>query len=198
MHKRRLKWTANIGLTMIFGAATVFAQPAPAGDPGAADGSVDAKIPFGKGSQLTPQEQMTQAEAYVAKMKQTLEAVKKLAQKARAEKDIIKLNCVNDKLTQIDTHHKLGTQSRDELKIAASRRDDGTRNHEFSKLTIEYQKVIVLEQEAEACIGEDIAYIGATQVETEVDPNITKDDPTTPDPEPVEPVELPPVESPFR
>jgi hypothetical protein len=192
-----MKWTANIALALLFVGATVVAQPAPTG--GLADGDrVDAKIPFGKGSQLTAQEQLAQADAYVAKMKQTLEAVKKLAGKARAEKDIIKLNCVNDKLTQIDTHHKLGLKSRDEMKTAASRRDDGTRNHEFSKLTIEYQKVIVLEQEAEACIGEDIAYVGATQVETEVDPSITKDDPTTVESDPVEPVELPPVESPYK
>jgi hypothetical protein len=192
-----MKWTANVALALLFGAATVFAQPAPAGDK-TDSGGVDAKIPFGKGSQLTTQEQLTQADAYVAKMKQTLGSVKKLAEKARAEKDIIKLNCVNDKLTQIDTHHKLGLKSRDEMKTAASRRDDGTRNHEFSKLTIEYQKVIVLEQEAEACIGEDIAYVGATQVETEIDPGITKDDPTVVEPDPVEPVELPPVESPYK
>jgi hypothetical protein len=166
-------------------ATTVLAQPAP-----------DAEMSFRKGSQLTAQEQLTQSEAYLAKMRVTLEHVNKIADQARKEKDIIKLNCVNDKLIQIKGNLNLGEQTRDALKAAASRGDDGSRNHEFAKLTITYQKVVVLGQEAEACIGEEISYVGATRVEIEVDKDIPQEDPTVTPPPPL-PVVRPPIASPF-
>ena len=37
------------------------------------------------------------------------------------------------------------------------------RTHEFTRLTIINQKVLVLGAEAENCIGEDLSFVGATQ-----------------------------------
>ena len=54
----------------------------------------------------------------------------------------------------------------------------------------------MLGQEAEACIGEDVAFVGETQVDVEIDPNITKGDPTE-EPPPDLPVVRPPLASPF-
>jgi hypothetical protein len=131
-------------------------------------------------------------------MRTVLQQVEKLAQRARADKDIIKLNCVNDKLVQIKGSLRVAEQVDAAHKLAVSRNDDGARDHEFAKITIAYQKVVVLAQEAEACIGEEIAYVGATRVDVQVDPDI--DDRTDPTVEP--PQKLPmirgPVVSPFR
>ena len=183
--QRLMKWT---GLGALLFATSVLAQPA-AGEP-------EAELGFRKGSQLTPQEQLTQAEAYIAKMRSTLDHANKLGEQARKEKDIIKLNCVNDKLTQIKGNLTLGEQTRETLQVAATRSDEGARNHEFAKLTITYQKVVVLGQEAEACIGEEISYVGATRVDTDLDRDIPQDDPTVTPPSPL-PVVRPPIASPF-
>ncbi len=187
MRRLGLKWTSQMALGLLFAATTVLAQPA---------GSPDAEVGFRKGSQLSSTEQLTQAEAYLQKMRQTLEHVNKIADQARKEKDIIKLNCVNDKLIQIKGNLNLGEQTRDALKLASARADDGNRNHEFAKLTITYQKVTVLGQEAEACIGEEISYVGATRVDIDVDKDIPDDDPTVRPPPPL-PVVRPPIASPF-
>ena len=185
--------TGKVGLAALFlVATTVMAQPAPGGG----EDKPDAEVSFRKGSQLTPQEQLAQAEIYISRMKKVQGEVEKLAKKAREDKDIIKLNCVNDKLIQIKGNMNLAEQTRDALKTAAATNDDGSRNHEFAKLTITYQKVTVLGQEAEACIGEDIAFVGQTQVDVEVDPDITKEDPTE-EPDPPLPVVRPPIASPF-
>jgi len=181
------KWTV---LAVLLVATSVLAQPAPSGE------APDAELGFRKGSQLSAQEQLVQGEAYLAKMRSTLERVNKIAEQARKEKDIIKLNCVNDKLIQIKGNLNLGEQTRDGLKTAASRSDDGARNHEFAKLTITYQKVVVLGQEAEACIGEEISYVGSTRVDTDIDRDIPQEDPTELPPPPL-PVVRPPLASPF-
>lgn len=179
------KWT---GLGAVLLASSVLAQPA--------EQVPDAELGFRRGSQLTAQEQLSQAEAYLAKMKSTLEHTNQLAEQARKEKDIIKLNCVNDKLMQIKGNLALGEQTRQALQQAASRSDEGARNHEFAKLTITYQKVVVLGQEAEACIGEEISYVGTTRVDIDIDRDIPQEDPTVIPPPPL-PVTRPPIASPF-
>jgi hypothetical protein len=191
MTKRVLsRWTGKLGLALMLVGTTVLAQPAD--DPEAAP----TEVKFRKGSQLTAEEQLTQAEVYLTKMKSVQTEVGKLAEKARADKDIIKLNCVNDKLIQIKGNMNLAEKTRDALKVAAARNDEGERNHEFAKLTITYQKVTVLGQEAEACIGEDIAFVGATKVDVEVDKDIPEEDPTEEPPPPL-PIVRPPLASPF-
>ncbi len=178
-------------------ATSVMAQPADETKTGDAGAKPDAEVKFRKASQLTAAEQATQTNAYITKMKSTQVHVNKMAGKARSDKDIIKLNCVNDKLIQIKGHLNLAERGSDSLKVATQRRDDGARNHEFAKLTITYQKVVVLGQEAEACIGEDISFVGATKVEVEMDKDIPQEDPTiTPLPT-VGPIALPPIASPY-
>lgn len=193
----RMKWTTYLGLAAVLVVSSVSAQPTPAKKPADAGKKPDATVAFRKGSQLSYQEQTKQADHYVVKMNGIHVRVKKTGERAKLDKDIIKLNCVNDKLILIVGNIKVAEFSIKQLKEAYRRRDDDARNHAFAKLTISYQKTIVLEQEADACIGEDIAYVGATRVETEVDPDITEEDPTTWAPVPVEPVERPPVQSPY-
>jgi len=192
MQKNKSTVMGRMALAVLFVGTTVVAQPA------ATPGSPDAEVKFRKGSQLTAEEQLAQSGTYIAKMKQTETQIGELAKKSRADKDIIKLNCVNDKLIQVKGNLNLAERTRDSLKTAAHRRDDGARNHEFAKMTITYQKVVVLGQEAEACIGEDIAFVGATRVDVEVDPDITQEDPTTEPPAPLTGTVIrPPVASPF-
>jgi hypothetical protein len=184
----RPKWIGKLGLGLLLAATSVLAQPAPEGG--------DAEVGFRKGSQLSVQEQLIQSDAYISKMKQTLDHMNKLAEQARKDKDIIKLNCVNDKLIQAKGNLNLAEQSRDGLRSGASRADDGARNHEFAKLTITYQKVTVLGQEAEQCIGEEVSYVGATKIDIDVDKDIPDEDPTVTPPQPL-PIVRPPLASPF-
>lgn len=158
----------------------------------------DAELTFQKSSQLTSPEQTAQISTYLARMRTLLAQVQKLAERARTDKDIIKLNCVNDKLVQINGSLRVAEQVDGAHKAAVARRDDGARDHEFAKITIAYQKVVVLAQEAEACIGEEIAYVGATQVDVEIDPDIDEGRDPTVEPPPKLPLIRGPVVSPFR
>ncbi len=145
--------------------------------------------------QLSAGETASQARDYMGKMTDTQSRVIKLQDAAKKKKDVLKLTCVDDKLVQVRGHLAVANQSMTSLTGAISRGDDGARAHEFTRMTILYQKVLVLGTEAENCIGEDVSYVGATKVDVEVDPNVPSDDPTQPRlplPEPSRPPEATP------
>jgi hypothetical protein len=109
---------------------------------------------------------------------------------------MVKLNCVNDKLTQLNGHLTVSDQAMSSLSLDIAKGDDTARQHEFTRMTILYQKVVTLGTEAEQCIGEDVSYVGATTVNVEIDPSIPPTDPTEPE-LPVPVVTRPPEASPF-
>jgi hypothetical protein len=156
--------------------ATTGAFAANDGNPG----GTQAELPFAKTANLSPQETLTQSKDYVTKMQDTLRRVVELQEVAKKQKDIIKLNCVNDKLLQVRGHLAVNQQAMANLNEAIAKGDDGSRQHEFTRVTILYQKVQVLGTEAENCIGEDLSYIGQARVDVEIDPSIPQNDPTDP------------------
>ena len=174
---------------------TVFArqtQPAPA----PAQAQPDVDITFKQVANLTPQEMLDQGQDDMKQMQKGLQRVVELQELARKQNDIIKLNCVNDKLVQIKAAINIAEKSLTDLHEAIARNDDGARQHAFTKMTITNQKVQVLVTEAENCIGSDLSFVGATQVDVEIDPNIPSEDPTQP-PFPEPPTDRPPLASPF-
>ncbi len=162
----------------------------------AAVGDSDVGIDFRKSIMLSPQETVAQSRDYYKKMQETLRRVQQLQAKAKKDKDMVKLNCVNDKLTQLAGHMKVTDQSMSTLTLDVAKGDDTARQHEFTRITILYQKVVTLGTEAEQCIGEDVSYVGATRVDVEIDPSIPPEDPTQPE-LPVPDVTRPPECSPF-
>jgi len=170
----------------------VFAQPAsgPAAPPPAADISV------GQTPTLSVQEMTNQAHEYQQGMNQVLTRIHALEETARKQKDIIKLNCVMDKEVQAKVNVGIADQALTALQENVARADEGGRTHEFTRLTIINQKVMVLGAEAENCIGEDLSFVGATRVDLDIDPNIPRDDPTQPG-VPTTPIDRPPAASTF-
>jgi hypothetical protein len=157
-------------------AGSVFAQPAEPTPPPGKDVDISVK----QRPTLTPQEMLGQGKEYFKAMNETLGHIQTLQQTARRQKDIIKLNCVTDKLVQAKVNVNIAEQAMTTLQESISKSDEGGRTHEFTRLTIVNQKVLVLGTEAENCIGEDLSFVGATRVDVEIDPNIPTTDPTTP------------------
>ena len=181
---------AKLLLTTTFIASTVFAQgpapsPAPIAPPsagggptGPAGGPVDISVK--QRPMLTPDEMVNQSKDYFKTMGDILKRVQTLQDQSKREKDIIRLNCVTDKLVQVRVNMNIAEQSMASLQEAMTRADEGQRTHEFTRLTIVNQKVLVLGAEAENCIGEDLSFVGATRIDVEIDPSIPTYDPTQP------------------
>jgi hypothetical protein len=180
-------------LTTVFIGGTVFAQapePVPA-TPAPAPVDISVK----QQPTLTPAEMVAQSQVYYGGMGEAIKRIQTLQDQAKREKDIIRLNCVTDKLVQARVNVNIAEQSMAALQDAAARNDPGAETHEFTRLTIVNQKVAVLGAESENCIGEDLSFVGATRVDVEIDPNIPQYDPTQPG-TPFIDVERPPEASP--
>jgi hypothetical protein len=178
---------AKLLLATIFIGGTVFAQapapdaPPPAAPPaagGSPNGSVDLSVK--QQPMVAPSDMMSQSKDYFKSMGDVVKRIQVLQDQAKREKDIIRLNCVTDKLVQARVNVNIGEQSMAGLQDSVTRADAGESTHEFTRLTIVNQKVTVLGAEAENCIGEDLSFVGATRVDVEVDPNIPQYDPTQP------------------
>jgi len=172
-------------LTTIFMGSTVFAQgpapeapPAPPAPGGQGASSVDLSVK--QKPTLTPADMVNQSKEYFTGMGAVVKRIQTLQDQAKREKDIIRLNCVTDKLVQARVNVNIAEQSMATMQESVARNNEGEQTHEFTRLTIVNQKVTVLGAEAENCIGEDLSFVGATRIEVEVDPNIPQYDPTQP------------------
>jgi len=147
--------------------------------PGSDDGEESVVVPMEKMADMSPQEMSDTADDLIDEMKGILKRVVELQQLARNQKDVIKLNCVNDKLLQLKQLLNIAESARTEMIEAIVNKDDGDRYHQFEQIVLVAEKVRVLRDEAEGCIGEELVFLGPTENDTE-GPDIT-DDPTDDD-----------------
>lgn len=117
-------------------------------------------------SGLSEAEKLEKATDSLARMKNSLKAVLGRVEQARNEKDVVKLNCVNDKLTQIKGLLRVAEQADVALHEAAANKDPGT-EAEYSKIAIARTKIDVLKGEADQCIGQ-LAYVVDERTTVEV------------------------------
>lgn len=127
---------------------------------------------------LSGTEKVEKATKKVNEMKTVLASTNELLEKVRSEEqDILKLNCINDKLAAIKGFLKVSEQSHDSLKLAVTAGDKQAENHHYTLVAIAGQKVGVLGEEAMVCAGEVLRFAEDTVVERTIDPNIALVDP---------------------
>ena len=142
--------------------------------------TVDVGASAGVSANIAPEEMRTRAGSLTAEMESVQARLTALQQQARDSRDIIKLNCVNDKLLQVKQLLNIAESARATLGQAISSRNEGDRYHQFTVITVSSEKARVLKDEAEACIGEEIVFSGGGSIDVDA-PDIA-DDPTRTDP----------------
>ncbi len=176
------KWwvVSGIGIAFVIG-LTAAAQEGPAA--GASSPGDDVQLAFEQEANLTPQEQLGWADEKYTNVVQTREyAARLLASARQADRpDIVKINCLNNKLMEINAQIQSFEDRRNSLREAVQLNDNDRRMHEYRVLVVVYQKVQSLRMEVEACIGEEMGYMGAPAVTVLQDPSVTLIDMTTVD-----------------
>jgi hypothetical protein len=124
---------------------------------------------------LTPAEELTQSEAFIVRMDSARTGVRRQLETARAQRDVVKTLCLNDKLNQIDVAVRSARERREALQAAVQRSDADLANHEFNILSVLRQRSDQLTAEANQCIGQDTGFIGDNVVTSTVDPGIPED-----------------------
>ncbi len=146
--------------------------------------------------QLTNDEKKVNVEKLLSKQRTGLSEVTDLTAEARARKDIVQLNCVNAKRTQLKGLLKLSQQAASSLYEGMATGAEDTVNHEYTKIAVASQRAQLLGSEAKQCVGEEAIFAGDTDVTVEIDDSIPVDDPTLPAAPPLGPA-APPVASGF-
>ena len=93
-----------------------------------ADGrSAGGQVAFQKQQQLTPQQQIVEADSQIARMEQASGNVRRQLEAARAARDVVKTLCLNDKLSQIDVATRSAKDRRQSLQLAHRSKRRGAR-----------------------------------------------------------------------
>lgn len=130
-------------------------------------------------SKMGDEEIVKKAEATLSKLRDVRKYVQNLLDQARKQKDIIKITCLNDKLTQINVNIRTYEDRLQSLSNAIKTGDKASRNHEYNVLVVLENKIVGLRMEAETCIGEAEGYLGKTEVTVTAPKGMAEMDPTS-------------------
>lgn len=170
MSRKSVGWAAVVGAVLLGAGSSATAQ----GNASAGEGQVG----FQRKAHLSPQEEVAQAEAHLARMDQASGTVRRQLERARSQRDVVKSLCLNDKLSQIDVAARSAKDRQGALQAAAQRNDAELSNHEFTIITVLKQRSEQLMAEANQCLGEEVAFVGQTQVSVDISPSAVGEETT--------------------
>lgn len=167
--------------------------------PGAGENS-DAALQLERQANLSGPEQLAQAELISNNAAQVARRVQQMLDEARGEGDMVRITCLDDKLTQVNSAARILGERSGALNDAVQANNGPLRNHEFIVISVLGQRLQLLEQEANQCVSAEIFEVGESLVTTTIEEETPAEDPTitpTPPELPFPGSILPPPASPF-
>jgi hypothetical protein len=165
-------------LAVVLTSPLAWAQPAPRPPPAA-----PPFLQVEKASDVPDVKKLERSNKAIGAMREVLRDVLGKLEEARRARDVVKLNCVNEKLTQVKGLLRISEQADVALQEAIAKRETPLSEHEYTKVMIAQQKVTQLSTEAEKCIGQ-LAFQADENLSVEVEEptNLPGGDPTRPRP----------------
>jgi hypothetical protein len=158
-------WSVGAVVLVLGAMGVAAAQPAPA-----ATGGPDPLAPAQ--ATQTPEQMKTESATYLPQMEQGAAGVRRQVEEARAARDVVKLQCLNDKLTQLDVATRTAKDRYASFMSASERGDLERQRHEFTVLQVLRDRARELVAEAQQCIGEETGFLGESRVTVEVPPGL--------------------------
>jgi hypothetical protein len=184
-------------VVLVLAAAPLYGQPSPGTGSGSGDttvtggaggtvsggvsGDVSGDVDVGgtiSGSvnaNLTVAEMTAKIVEFDSQTEEDARHVLRLQIEARKQKDVIKLNCINDKLLQIKALRNIIEGAKTDFDIAVSGNSADEQQYQFGRITLSAENIRQLREEANACAGEIPDHIGETVVDW--DGPVLPDDP---------------------
>ncbi|MBA2662525.1 MAG: hypothetical protein H0U74_09545 [Bradymonadaceae bacterium] len=126
---------------------------------------------------LTGPQKLDRSQNKIATMKVALESTDQLLGRARTqERDILKINCISEKLAAVKGFVKVSEQSYVSLSDSVGKSDNEASKHHYTLIAIAGQKVGGLSEEARVCAGEEVRYADDTMLDVTIDPDIMPSD----------------------
>lgn len=166
---------AAIVATAFAGGGMLYAQPGadPKPDPGPGSGTAapapapdapDVSLPTEKDVKLSTQEMDENAAKLITEMEGIHRHTLELKASATQSKDVIKLNCVNENLLAVKQLLNIADEAKTNFTGAKIEGDRGEQVHQYGQITIASEKAKEAGNEAQACIGEELHFVGKNDV----------------------------------
>jgi len=193
----RVMWLFLLVAPMAMAQTAGGEAPAPA--PAAAPAPAPLDPSTVQKSTISGDDMLSQGQDYRRQIQAITMQIQVQSDQAKADKDVIRLNCLMDKLNQVKVNGNMMDQALQSLQECVSRHDDSAQLHEYTRVTIINQKVQVLRTEADACVGAETNYVGPTKVVVESPAGLTAtiDQPAAVAP-PLTMIDRPIVASPYK
>jgi hypothetical protein len=172
MEVRNTSLSAALGLAFLLVGASI--PSSVSAQDGSADTPTSSEI---SGHDLSSPQKNTLAEKTAAELDGRVKRVLKLIDEASKKKDIILLNCLNDKLLSLRGLHKVSVDAQHGLAEAIVRENVDLEEHNFRKVFIARDQGEIVAAEADACVGQvGTSFPGQTQVVMKFDGTSEADD----------------------
>lgn len=119
------------------------------------------------------QEQLAKAQAVVSRGERLSTLIAAMKTQAEREQDIIRVTCLNTKLAEVNANVRNAKSRLDKLRAET---DPKRRNQAMTVMFVLGQKLDLLDQEANQCIGQQLFTTGTTKVDTTIDNAIVPGD----------------------
>ncbi|RLB58780.1 MAG: hypothetical protein DRI90_16290 [Deltaproteobacteria bacterium] len=173
MGRKQILGYSIVGLLAVVVWQGVAGAQAPAEEPAA-----PATAGMAKQVNMSMADQVAQAASHLSRMESIRDSVRRELADARQQRDVVKTLCLNDKLNQLDVAIRSANDRKRSLELAAQRGDQDLTNHEYTILSVLYQRAQQLDAEAKQCIGKEVGFVGESSTTVEVDPGMPAEDPT--------------------
>jgi hypothetical protein len=164
--RHALKWLLMALAVQLAVAGTVSAETTDADDGSALTSEENLSLIDEDISALTNKQKLDRAAKKINQMRTTLGGISEMLQTVRDnERDILKINCINEKHAAIKGFVKVSEQSYGNLQTAANNADGGAADHHYTLVSVAHQKVQGLAEEARLCTGEERRFAGQSEID---------------------------------
>jgi hypothetical protein len=120
----------------------------------------------------TPQARWGRAQQFVLDMQQASQSIQRQQQTARGNRDVVRVLCLGDKLNQVDVASRSAQDRLSALKVAVDSGDADGVQHGYTIIEVLNDRVRVLVNESNQCVGAETAFIGDAELSVSIDPNL--------------------------
>ena len=146
-------------------------------------------------SKYTSEQMMILAPKYAADMETAIAHAQDVRVVAYRSHDIIRMTCIDDKITQMKTLENLASPRM--MMLRTFKGEPIVMRAEFDVISQAHDRVSALGSEVDACMGDNLNAVSAGRIQEENQPTTDINDPTRP-PLPLQAIDRPPEASPYN
>ncbi len=144
-------------------------------EPGADSAGPDQILAVPEVAQMSPEQMKSELEATTNAIGEIGRVIDAQLGLAREKRDVVKVLCLNDKLTQLNmARESIGARG-DELMLSLKGQNRARAEHEMAMILVMRNRGREIAAEANFCVGEEIGQVGESDLSMEIDPTLPED-----------------------